>query len=177
MDTLGDGVATQRVAWRRPRAIDFRSIPGGAVASRTRTGGVLPGVTVEVASEALIEQRRVAFTDGRGRYALEALRPGLYTITFTLPGFNTVVREGVAVLAGVSVSINARLVVGSLEETVTVSGATPVVDVQQATQRSVISRETIQALPTDRTTHTVGKILPGMKMTGSMLGGAGSTIL
>lgn len=132
---------------------------------------------MEVASEALIEQRRVAFTDGRGRYALEALRPGLYTITFTLPGFNTVVREGVAVLAGVSVSINARLVVGSLEETVTVSGATPVVDVQQATQRSVISRETIQALPTDRTTHTVGKILPGMKMTGSMLGGAGSTIL
>ena len=141
------------------------------------TGGVLPGVTVVAGSEALIEQRRVAITDERGRYAVEALRPGLYTITFTLPGFSTVVRESVEVLAGVSVPINARLVVGSLEETVTVSGATPVVDVQQATQRSVIDRETIQALPTNRTTHTVGKILPGMKMTGSMLGGAGSTIV
>ena len=156
-------------------AVFAQSSIAGSVSDET--GGVLPGVTVEVASEALIEQRRVAFTDGRGRYALEALRPGLYTITFTLPGFSSVVREGVAVLAGVSVPINARLVVGSLEETVTVSGATPVVDVQQATQRSVISRETIQALPTNRTTHTVGKILPGMKMTGSMLGGAGSTIL
>ena len=132
---------------------------------------------MEVASEALIEQRRVAFTDERGRYAVEALRPGLYTITFTLPGFSTVVRQGVEVLAGVSVPIDARLAVGSLEETVTVSGATPVVDVQQATQRSVISRETIQALPTNRTTHTVGKIIPGMKMTGSMLGGAGSTVV
>lgn len=141
------------------------------------TGGVLPGVTVEVASDALIEQRRVAFTDERGRYAVEALRPGRYTITFTLPGFSTVVREDIEVLAGVSVPIDARLAVGSLEETVTVSGATPVVDVQQASQRSVISRETIQALPTSRTTHTVGKIFPGMKMTGSMLGGAGSTVV
>ena len=155
--------------------VSAQSSIAGSVSDET--GGVLPGVTVVAASEALIEQRRVAFSDARGRYAVEALRPGLYTITFTLPGFSTVVREGVEVLAGVSVPIDARLVVGSLEETVTVTGATPVVDVQQATQRSVIGRETIQALPTNRTTHTVGKILPGMKMTGSMLGGAGSTIV
>ena len=157
-----------------PPAFGQSSIAGSVT---DETGGVLPGVTVEAASEALIEQRRVAFTDALGRYAVEALRPGLYTITFTLLGFSTVVREDVRVLAGVSVPINALLRVGSLEEAVVVSGATPVVDVQQATQRSVISREAIQALPTNRTTHTVGKILPGMKMTGSMLGGAGSTIV
>ena len=157
-----------------PAAFAQSSVAGSV---SDETGGVMPGVTVEAASEALIEQSRVAFTDGQGRYAIEALRPGLYTITFTLPGFRTVVREGVEVVAGVSVPINARLAVGALEETVTVSGATPVVDVQQATQRSVIDRETIQALPTNRTTHTVGKILPGMKMTGSMLGGGGSTIV
>ncbi len=139
------------------------------------TGGVLPGVSVEAASPALIEGSRTVFTDGQGRYSVVDLRPGVYTVTFSLQGFSTVRREGVEVVAGVSVPINAQMAVGSLAETITVSGATPVVDVQQATQRSVISRETIQALPTNRTTHTVGMILPGMKMTGSMVGGAGNT--
>ena len=141
------------------------------------TGGVLPGVAVEAASEALIEGSRIAFTDGQGQYSIIDLRPGAYTVTFTLQGFSTLQRQDVEVVAGVAVPIDAQLSVGSLTETITVSGATPVVDIQQATQRSVINRETIQALPTNRTTHTVGMILPGMKMTGSMVGGAGSTIV
>ena len=139
------------------------------------TGAVLPGVTVEAASPALIEGSRTVFTDGQGRYSVVDVRPGVYSVTFTLQGFSTVRREGVEVVAGVSVPINAQMSVGSLAETITVSGATPVVDIQQATQRSVLDRETIQALPTNRTTHTVGMILPGMKMTGSMVGGAGNT--
>lgn len=137
------------------------------------TGGVLPGVTVEASSPALIEGFRVAVSDGAGKYSIIDLRPGVYDLRFVLPGFSTVVREGVEVLAGVSVPINARMAVGTRQETVTVSGATPVVDVRQATQHSVINRETIQALPTNRTTHTVGMILPGLKMIGSMLGGGG----
>lgn len=141
------------------------------------TGGVLPGVTVEASSPALIEGSRVAVSDGAGKYSIIDLRPGVYDVRFVLPGFSTVVREGVEMLAGVSVPINARMAVGTRQETVTVSGATPVVDVQQATQHSVINRETIQALPTNRTTHTVGMILPGLKMTGSMLGGGGTTVL
>ena len=158
-----------------PRAVLAQSSIAGEVTDET--GGVLPGVAVEAASPALIEGSRTVFTDGQGRYSVIDLRPGVYTVSFTLQGFSTVRREGVDVAAGVSVPINAQLAVGSLQETVTVSGATPVVDIQQATQRSVIDRETIQALPTNRTTHTVGMILPGMKMTGSMVGGAGSTIV
>ena len=140
-------------------------------------GGVLPGVTVEASSPALIEGSRLVVSDGAGKYSIIDLRPGVYDVRFVLPGFSTVVREAVEVLAGVSVPINARMAVGTLQETITVSGATPVVDIQQATQHSVIDRETIQALPTNRTTHTVGMILPGLKMTGSMLGGAGTTVL
>lgn len=140
-------------------------------------GGVLPGVTVEASSPALIEGSRLVVSDGAGKYSIIDLRPGVYDVRFVLPGFSTVVREAVEVLAGVSVPINARMAVGALQETITVSGATPVVDIQQATQHSVIDRETIQALPTNRTTHTVGMILPGLKMTGSMLGGAGTTVL
>ena len=156
-----------------PAAVLAQSSIAGEVTDET--GAVLPGVTVEAASPALIEGSRTVFSDGQGRYSVVDLRPGVYAVTFSLQGFSTVRREGVEVVAGVSVPINAQMSVGSLAETITVSGATPVVDIQQATQRSVLDRETIQALPTNRTTHTVGMILPGMKMTGSMVGGAGNT--
>ena len=165
-------------------ALALALAPGVALAQSTiagqvtdETGGVLPGVTVEAASEALIEGSRTAFTDGQGRYSIIDLRPGVYAITFTLQGFSTFQRDEIDVGTGVTVPIDAQMAVGSLEETITVSGATPVVDVQQATQRAVIDRETIDALPTNRTTHTVGMILPGMKMTGSMVGGAGNTVV
>ena len=141
------------------------------------TGGVLPGVAVEAASPALIGGSRTAFTDGQGRYAVVELRPGTYTVTFTLPGFRQVVREGVEVTAGVSVPINAAMAVGSLEETVTVTGANPVVDVQQASQRQVLSRDVLDSLPTNRTMHTAAMVVPGLRMTGVMMGGQGSTIV
>jgi len=150
------------------------SIAGGVTDG---TGGVLPGVTVEATSEALIEGVRTGFTDGQGRYTIIDLRPGVYTVTFTLAGFSTLAREDIEVIAGATVPIDGQLAVGSLQETITVSGATPVVDVQQATQRAVIDRETLDALPSNRTTHTVGMVIPGMKMTGSMVGGAGNTIV
>ena len=80
------------------------------------TGGVLPGVSVEAASPALIEGSRTVFTDGQGRYSVVDLRPGVYTVTFSLQGFSTVRREGVEVVAGVSVPINAQMAVGSLRK-------------------------------------------------------------
>ena len=86
------------------------------------TGGVLPGVTVEAASPALIEQSRVAFTDASGLYRFTALRPGTYTITFSLPGFSTVVREGIVLTAQFTANVDALLSVGAMEETITVSG-------------------------------------------------------
>ncbi len=96
--------------------------------ARDESGGVLPGVTVEVTSPVLIEKVRTATTDDQGRFAIVDLRPGLYRITFTLTGFNTVVRDAVEVPGGVAVTANADLKVGALEETITVSGQTPLVE-------------------------------------------------
>ena len=159
-------------------------LPGSAAAQSSvaglvtdETGGVLPGVTVEASSPALIGGVRTAVTDGQGRYAIVDLRPGTYAVTFSLSGFSRFVRDGIDVTASASVPINAQMSVGALEETVTVTGATPVVDVQQATRRQVLDRETLDALPTNRTTHSVGAIISGIKMSGAMVGGARSTVV
>src|SRR5215218_8273237 len=94
------------------------------------SGAVLPGVTVEVASPALIEKVRSAVTDSDGRYNIVDLRPGTYTVTFTLSGFSVYRREGIALSAGFTATINADMQVGAVEETITVTGATPLVDTQ-----------------------------------------------
>ena len=94
------------------------------------TGAVMPGVTVEAASPALIEKSKTVVTDGEGDYRIVDLRPGTYIITFTLPGFSTIKREGLELPSNFTATINAEMKVGALEESVTVSGASPVVDVQ-----------------------------------------------
>ena len=111
------------------------------------TGAVLPGVTVEASSPALIEGVRVSITDGAGRYNITALRPGTYSVTFTLPGFSTFVRDGIELTGGFTANVNGEMSVGALEETVTVSGASPLVDIQNSRAQEVIERETFDALP------------------------------
>ena len=155
-----------------PRAASAQSTIAGLVSDTT--GAVLPGVTVEAASPALIEKVRTVVSDADGRYTIVDVRPGVYTITFTLPGFSTVRREGIEVASNVSVPVNAELRVGALEETVTVAGATPVVDVQQATRRAVLGRDVLDALPTSRTYGASGIIVPGMKLTKPDMGGIAS---
>ena len=136
------------------------------------TGGVLPGVTVEAASPVLIEGSRVAITDGTGRYTVVGLDPGIYTVTMTLPGFSTFVQEGIEVQASTNVTINGQLSVGALEETVTVSGEAPVVDVQSAARTEVLQRDTIDALPTPRNTQSIGYLAQGVRLTRPDVGGA-----
>ena len=116
-------------------------------AARDTTGGVLPGVTVEASSPALIEGTRVGITDGQGRYNIIDLRPGVYDVTFTLPGFSTFVRQGLDLSAGFTATINADMAVGGVEETITVTGATPVVDVQNTRTQAELDYDTIEALP------------------------------
>ena len=144
---------------------------------RDTSGAVLPGVNVEASSPALIEKTRSAVTDGQGRYTLPELRPGTYTVTFTLEGFSTVRRDDIEVQASTNVPINAEMKLGALSETVRVSGVTPVVDVQQAAQRQVLARDVLDQLPTNRTTATIGAVVPGLRMTAPMVGGSGSTII
>jgi hypothetical protein len=135
------------------------------------SGAVLPGVTVEAESPALIERVRSAVTDGTGRYRIEELRPGAYTVTFSLPGFATVKREGVELSGSFVATINADLRVGGLEETITVTGETPVVDVQSVTRQRVVDDEILRALPTGRVPGLVLAAMPNITQNELNVGG------
>ncbi|MGE3512411.1 MAG: carboxypeptidase regulatory-like domain-containing protein [Vicinamibacterales bacterium] len=131
-----------------------------------QSGAVLPGVTVEASSESLIERVRTAVTGESGQYRLVELRPGVYTVTFTQPGFSVVRREGVELTTNFTATVNAALKVGDLQETVTVSGSSPVVDTQNVVQQRVMTREVIDAVPTARTFANLGVLIPGTTVTG-----------
>jgi hypothetical protein len=152
-----------------PSAAAAQSTIAGLVTDTT--GAVLPGVTVEASSPVLIEKMRSMVTNADGRYSIVDIRPGTYTVTFTLTGFRTIKREGIEVQANVTVPVNAELRVGSLEETIIVTGATPVVDIQQAAQREVLSREALDALPTARSYLSAGAVVPSVKLSRPEIGG------
>ena len=136
---VSTGVAILAAATLLPAAAWAQSASGIAGIVRDTTGAVLPGVTVEAASPALIEKIRTVVTDDQGLYRIIDLRPGTYTVTFTLPGFSTVKREGIELTASFTATVNADLRVGDLEETITVSGQSPVVDVQNVVQQRVMT--------------------------------------
>jgi hypothetical protein len=137
---------------------------------RDASGAVLPGVTVEASSPALIEKVRTTTTDGGGQYRIVDLRPGTYAVTFTLTGFSTVRRDGVELQGSVTASVNADLRVGAVAETITVSGTAPVVDIQGVQQQRVLSKEVIDVLPTGRTTINVATLIPGMQLSTTFSG-------
>lgn len=124
------------------------------------TGGVLPGVTVDAASDVLIERVRTAVTDDYGRYTIVDLRPGIYTVTFRVTGFATVVRDKLELPADFTATVNAEMRISALEETVTVTGASPIVDVTQAQRTQVMSREVLDALPLGRTVQARVALVP-----------------
>jgi hypothetical protein len=130
---------------------------------RDTTGAVIPGVTVEAASPALIEKVRTAVTDDQGLFKIVDLRPGTYTVTFSLTGFSSVRREGLDLPASFTATVNAEMRVGSLEETITVSGQAPTVDVQNVQARKVLSNEVLNALPTLRTPQSYVPYIPGVQ--------------
>src|SRR3954453_18489249 len=135
------------------------------------SGAVLPGVTVEASSPALIEKVRSAVSDSSGQYKITTLRPGTYTVTFTLPGFSVVKRENIELTADFTSTINADLKVGALEETITVSAESPLVDVQSITARTVMTRDVMDTIPTGRNIQAVGILIPGTSLA---LGGGGA---
>ena len=133
---------------------------GGTVTDTT--GGVLPGVTVEVRSPDIIEQVRTAVSDGNGQYLVVALEAGTYSVTYSLPGFGTLVREGIELSFGFTANVDVQLTVGDIAETITVSGATPVVDIQNVDQRAVMDRELIETIPSGKSISALGLLVPGM---------------
>src|SRR5688500_361440 len=129
---------------------------------RDASGGVLPGVTVEATSPALIEKVRTVVTDGTGQYRIIDLNPGTYSLTFTLPGFGVVKRDGIVLGGTATLTIPIELRVGALEETITVTGETPVVDVQTVRRETVLDSEIISAIPATRTVGSLLNATPGL---------------
>jgi hypothetical protein len=138
---------------------------------RDTSGAVLPGVTVEVASPVLIEGSRSTITDSGGQYQVIDLRPGDYTVTFTLPGFRAVRREGIRLTAAFTATVNTELQVGQLEESITVSGQSPLVDVRGSVSQSVMSRDTLDTIPTGKDPFAVGQLIPGVTTNTPDVGG------
>jgi hypothetical protein len=145
--------------------------------AKDASGGVLPGVTVEAASPALIEKVRSVVTDDTGQYRIVDLRPGIYSVTFTLPGFSTVKRDGIELTGTFVATVNGDLKVGALEETITVTGETPIVDVQSVKVQQTVSNDVIRAIPSSRSAGGIQALIPGMSSngdSGGITGGGGS---
>ena len=126
------------------------------------SGAVLPGVTVEASSPVLTEKVRTATTDGSGLYRIVDLLPGTYTVTFTLPGFSVVKREGIELTGSFNATVNAEMRVGQLQETVTVTGETPIVDVQSVRRQTTLDSETLTSIPTARSWAATAMLIPGI---------------
>ena len=129
---------------------------------RDTSGAVLPGVNIETASPVLIEKVRCTISDAAGQYRIEDLRPGTYAVTFTLPGFTTFRRENVELTGSFVATINAELRVGALEETVVVTGASPIVDVQSARRQTTLNNDVIRSIPTVRNYNSMVVLVPGV---------------
>jgi hypothetical protein len=138
---------------------------------RDASGAMLPGVTVEASSAALIEKSRSVVTDAAGRYNIVDLPPGTYDVVFSLSGFRTVRREGIVLQGAFAAQINTDLQVGGLEETITVSGESPIVDVVNNRSQFVADREILDSIPTPiRNAPLRALLLPGTQVTPFVLG-------
>ena len=174
----------KRVAWRScglpvllvgcllllPSAASAQATLTGVV--RDASGAVLPGVTVEAASPALIEKVRTAVTESTGQYSIVNLRPGIYTVTFTLTGFTPIKRENVQLAGEQVTTLSVDLRVGDVAETITVTGEAPTVETQSTTKQQVMNNEVINALPTGRNYHSFGVLLAGVNTNHVDSGGA-----
>jgi len=139
---------------------------------RDSSGAAMPGVTIEAASDVLIEKVKATTSDSSGNYRIADLRPGAYSVTFTLTGFKTFRRDGLQLPSEFTATLNAELGVGALEETITVTGASPVVDVTSAAKTSVLDREAIDLIPTGRTIQGMAQLVVGVNLSLPDTGGA-----
>lgn len=161
-----------------PTASRAQSAASGSIAGivRDATGAVLPGATVEAASPALIEKVRTAVTDAQGNYKIIDLRPGPYSVTIGLPGFSTFRREGIDLTTGFTASVNAELRPGAVEETITVTGSSPVVDVQNVRQQAVFKSDELESLPLAKGLIMLAAVIPGATLGASAFQDVGGTI-
>lgn len=154
------------------------AVPGSAQtlgtiagAVKDASGAVLPGVTVEASSPVLIERVRSTTTDGNGLYRIVNLPPGAYTVTFTLTGFNTIRREGINITPSFTATIDVDMKVGAIQETVTVTGESPIVDVQSAAQTRTVDATAFKELPSGGSWIQMAALVPAVKAGNTDVGG------
>jgi hypothetical protein len=164
-------VATMLIIMLAPAAAFAQIASGISGVVRDTSGAVLPGVAVEAASPVLIEGSRTTVTDQNGQYQITDLRPGEYVVTFTITGFKTVRREGIVLSAAFTATVNPELQVGQLEESITVSGSSPLVDVRNSVSQSVMTREKLDLIPSGKDPFSVGQLIPGVTTSTPDVGG------
>jgi hypothetical protein len=164
------------VALLAPSAVYAQGALAGVV--RDTTGAVLPGVTAEASSPALIEKTRSVVTDEQGQYKIVDLPPGTYTITFTLSGFSTLKRENLVLSGQTTLPVNADLKVGQLEETLTVNAESPVVDVQNTRKEAILQRDVLDAIPRNQDAAMTAGLLTGVTVGAVQdMGGSGTGVI
>ena len=143
------------------------------------SGGVLPGATVEASSPALIERVRSVASDSTGRYRIVDLRPGTYSVTISLLGFSSVKREGIELSGSFVATVDVKLTVGAVQETITVAAESPIVDVQSTRSQQTIGRDVLSSIASSRNVTGIQALIPGVTqapdaggLTASMQGGA-----
>jgi hypothetical protein len=163
--------------------VALAAVPGVAFAQasivgtvKDASGAVLPGVTVEASSPALIEKTRSVISNGVGQYSIENLRPGTYSVAFTLTGFATIKRDGIELTGSFTATVNADMRVGAVSETVTVSGEAPVVDVTSSRSQQVMSGGTVNDIPTSRNYGGLIALVPAINVQGNDIGGSQGAI-
>ena len=152
------------IGWLAPAATFAQGTQGTFVGTVTdATGAVLPGVTISASGPALLVPQVSATSDAAGLYRIGELPPGLYKVTFELSGFQRVIRDELRLNAGFTARIDAQLKIGAIEESITVSGATPVVDIASTTRTQTFARETLDNVPTSKTMADILAMTPGMR--------------
>lgn len=144
---------------------------GIAGVAKDSSGAVMPGVTVTITSPAMIEGSRITTTDSNGQYKFVDLRPGVYAVTFTKTGFQTVRRENITLTTSFTATVNGTLPVGTTVTQVTVSEAAPLVDVQNSVSESVLTRQVLDTIPTGRDPFAEGETVPGVTTSTPDVGG------
>src|SRR5580765_8444940 len=138
------------------------------------SGGVLPGVNVTLTGERLIGGSETQITDSAGGYRFDRLSPGSYTVKFELQGFKGILREGIVVNAAFVATINVKLEVGNMSETITVTGESPTVDTKSNLQQTVMTQEILEGVPTGRDPWSLAKLIPGVQVATYDVGGTQS---
>jgi hypothetical protein len=172
MRTLTIAISVIAACLAIPVASSAQALGTIAGVVKDASGAVLPGTTVEAASPALIEKVRDALTDGAGQYRIVNLPPGTYVVIFTLTGFSNVKREGIEVTANFTSNVNADLRVGTVAETITVTGEAPLVDVQSAAQTRALTADTFKNIPTSGVWIQLATLIPSVQTTTRDVGGS-----